>query len=453
MMANLKEVIVLSKNELQLNVDAKKGDIIDLYDLDQIDMSILQKKIDQNLDQEYERRLKNIKERFEIEKQNDMRKVSGDKDIIISKLEEKLVNKEALVKKELELAYNAKINELKNRLEKSLDEKARLQKELKSEMDLAILQKESVLKDQINKLNGEIEKVRLEKKALEDVSESKKREAVLEKEKELEQTLKEKEQLIQRLTLEKTMMNIKKMGEELETWVDQEFQNHALNGFETCTWEKDNEAIKNLGESKGTKADYIFKVYATEEKKDIDLLTSVACEIKSENIVSTNKKKNADHYEKLDKDRVKKNCEYALLISELEWESTNDAPIRKVFGYDKMYMVRPQYFIVFLNIVTALGLKYKDIIKDYNFEKEQFKDSQDILEEFEQMKSDILDRSIDYIRSKVEEIVKSAESIKKEADKITEATRVVLNTHLQTVINKINQFSIKKIAKEIDKLN
>jgi hypothetical protein len=200
MMANLKEVIVLSKNELQLNVDAKKGDIIDLYDLDQIDMLILQKKIDQNLDQEYERRLKNIKERFEIEKQNDMRKVSGEKDIIISKLEEKLVNKEALVKKELELAYNAKINELKNRLEKSLDEKARLKQELKSEMDLAILQKESVLKDQINKLNGEIEKVRLEKKALEDVTESKKREAVLEKEKELEQTLKEKEQLIQRLT-------------------------------------------------------------------------------------------------------------------------------------------------------------------------------------------------------------------------------------------------------------
>jgi hypothetical protein len=169
--------------------------------------------------------------------------------------------------------------------------------------------------------------------------------------------------------------------------------------------------------------------------------------------VSTNKKKNADHYEKLDKDRIKKNCEYALLISELEWESTNDAPIRKVFGYDKMYMVRPQYFIVFLNIVTALGLKYKDIIKDYNFEKEQFKDSQDILEEFEQMKSENLDRSIEYIRTKVEEIVKSAESIKKEADKITEATRVVLNTHLQTVINKINQFSIKKIAKEIDKLN
>jgi len=69
------------------------------------------------------------------------------------------------------------------------------------------------------------------------------------------------------------------------------------------------------------------------------------------------------------------------------------------------------------------------------------------------MKSDISDRSIDYIRSKVEEIVKSAESIKREADKITEATRVVLNTHLQTVINKINQFSIKRISKEIDKLN
>ena len=59
-----------------------------------------------------------------------------------------------------------------------------------------------------------------------------------------------------------------------------------------------------------------------------------------------------------------------------------------------MYMVRPQFFIVFLNIVTALGLKYKDIMQGYNFEKEQFKESQDILNEFEEMKDDTLEKSI-----------------------------------------------------------
>ena len=106
-----------------------------MYDLDQIDMSILQKKIDQNLDQEYERRLKAIKERFDIEKQSEIQKVSSEKDIKISKLEEKLSNNEILVKKDLEIMYNKQINELKNEIDKVNDEKSRLQKELKSEME------------------------------------------------------------------------------------------------------------------------------------------------------------------------------------------------------------------------------------------------------------------------------------------------------------------------------
>ena len=99
--------------------------------------------------------------------------------------------------------------------------------------------------------------------------------------------------------------------------------------------------------------DYIFKVYASSSHKENELLTSVACEMKNESPNSTNKKKNSDHFLKLDKDRKKKGCEYALLISELEWDQANDVPIRKVVGYEKMYVVRPQYFITFLSKAMA----------------------------------------------------------------------------------------------------
>ena len=70
---------------------------------------------------------------------------------------------------------------------------------------------------------------------------------------------------------------------------------------------------------------------------------------------------------KLDKDRIKKGCEYALLVSELEWNSDNDVPIKKVPEYEKMYVVRPQYFITFLSIVYSFGMKYKDLLVNSNY--------------------------------------------------------------------------------------
>ena len=90
--------------------------------------------------------------------------------------------------------------------------------------------------------------------------------------------------------------------------------------------------------------------------------------MKNENPESKTKKKNADYYKKLDSDRTKKNCEYALLVSELEMDKFNDAPIVKVTDYPKMYMVRPPYFIAFLSIIESLGKKYKDLLEKVNKE-------------------------------------------------------------------------------------
>jgi hypothetical protein len=145
----------------------------------------------------------------------------------------------------------------------------------------------------------------------------------------------------------------------------------------------------------------------------------------------------------------RKGCEYALLVSELEWESVNDSPIKKVNEYDKMYVVRPQYFVIFLSIVSALGLKYKDILTKHNIERIQFKDIEDIMNEFEEMKSNILDKSLKYLETEVSEILKNAENIHKLSKVIMEAAENIIQKRLSTIKNKIDGFNINKINKKI----
>ncbi|MFP4479067.1 MAG: DUF2130 domain-containing protein [Candidatus Izemoplasmatales bacterium] len=452
-MAKLTDVTIVNSHTLKLNTDAKKGDEIDLKQLDHIDTSILTAKIDAFKDEEYNRRLNNLKRQLELEKQNEIQKKLEEKKEELTELKLKLKTQEEMIKTNLESRFNLEKERLENEIRALKKEKENVISNKQNEIDLAVTKKINDIKDEINQYKHSIDQLKEERAHLITTKELEKKNAVIEKEKELNDKINELENNIAKLSLEKSMLNIKKMGEELETWVNQEYQSYALNGFETCTWEKDNESIKLPGEARGTKADYIFRVYASEEKKDVDELSSVACEIKSEDPGSTHKKKNADHYEKLHKDRIKKNCKYALLISELEWDSVNDAPIRKVQDYDKMYMVRPQYFIVFLSIVTSLAKAHKKLLQEYNVERVKFKDSEDILSEFESMKDEILDRSLKYIEDKMNEINGSVEEIQKQSKKILEASRIVLETHLKTVKNKIEQFTIQKITGQIKELD
>ncbi|HKL47377.1 MAG TPA: DUF2130 domain-containing protein, partial [Candidatus Izemoplasmatales bacterium] len=417
-MAKINEVLIVNAHTLKLNQDAKKGDEIDLRSLNSVDMRILQNKIDEKLDQEYNKRLKAYKEKMLLEKKNEIQVALKQSEKEIIELKEKIKSVEVNVKTQLSSQYTQEINQLKHQIEMLAKEKETILASKDKDISLSVSKKVEAVKDQLHGYQKQIDQLKHEKAMKEEQLKMEKQIAVQAKEKELNDRIQEKENIISRLSLEKSNLNIKKMGEELESWIDQEFQNHALNGFDTCTWYKDNEAVKSHGESRGTKADYIFKVYSNSQKDNQDLLTSVACEIKSEDPNSTYKKKNADHYEKLDKDRQKKACEYALLISELEWDSPNDAPIRKVQNYKKMYMVRPPYFMVFLNILTAITLRYREIINQYQVEKRKFKDVEDIIHQFDDIKNDLLEKSIKYIQKKMKEIVKSADSIKHEANNI-----------------------------------
>ena len=418
-MAKIKDVEIVNSHTIKLLSDANKGDEIDLLEISQIDTSIILEKIDAETDKIYNKKLNDLK--LQMQSDSNLKMIEATK-----KLEDEILK--------LKTLFETKEKEITMSLEsKFIVEKGKLENQialLKSENESFESKKESAVNEVKNKLENELLQV---------------------KQKYSSQIYEQKEK-ISNLELTKSLLSIKKIGEKLEEWCNQEYLTHEINGFDNCTWEKDNISIKDEFSSRATKADYIFKVYSSNIKDESTLLTSVACEMKSEDPTSLNKKKNSDHYAKLDKDRIKKNCEYALLISELEWETDNDAPIRKVVEYDKMYMVRPQYFIVFLSIITALGKKYHDVINEHNIQKEQFKETEEIVEEFEKMKNQILSHSIRLLEKHANSIIDNAQKIEGLSNNILESGRLIINTYLDQIKNKIENFNITKINKKIDRI-
>ena len=258
--------------------------------------------------------------------------------------------------------------------------------------------------------------------------------------------------IIDKLKLEKNSLNTKRLGEQLEKWCVQEYNNYAIAGFQNCEFIKMNDSIKENDDNKATKPDFKFVVYLDKDKK-VEL-TSVCLEMKNEYFNdSVNKKRNEDHYNKLDKDRNKNNLEYALLVSELDWTSTNDSPIVKVNGYEKMYMVRPQYFITFLSLIATLASKYRDIITTKYEEQEIFKQKNELIEEFSNLKNT-------YLIKPLNSLIKDINTIKEKTNKIIELSNQniqtlneICDTKLQTLYDKIEKFDIIKISKKVDKLN
>lgn len=422
-MAKITQVTIVNSNTLRLDVDAKQGDEINLVDIVRVDSSFINKLIEENKEVELNKRINELKEKLELESINKINSVTE----TLKKENIELNSKIESIKKEVEasikLEYIEEINNLKNEITKINSEKLLLENNKDRIINEINLKNELLTNEKINSLKEEYS-----------------------------EQLKKAEQTINDLRLSKSAQNVKRIGEELENWCNTEYENYAQCGFENCTWEKDNIAIKNEDEAKGTKADYIFKVYASNNFVDKELLTSVACEMKNESPTSTSKKKNSDHYNKLDKDRTKKNCEYALLISELEWDQPNDLPIRKVKEYEKMYVVRPQYFITFLSIVTAMSKKFKEFILEEIKEQEKFKDVNVIKAEFEKFKSDLLDKPLFKLEKELGNMINDANKIKEYSDKIIDSASNLINKTLKDIENKVNNFKIDRLTKKISKL-
>lgn len=498
-MANIK-VKIIDQNTLCLEEDAKKGDIIDLKSAISIDTAFIQRLIEEEKNILVEKRLEEQKislsrlHKEEIEKitiklenESDKKVQENSKkfDEIVtslkiekSQLEEKLKNQIENAKQNLEAKTNMletkfkseqesinienfkkdteqkrEIEHLQNELQKHKEmylkdiaiEKNKIKDSYKSELEAK--------NNELIKANSDIELIKSKNEAL--LLETKQK--IFEEHKKDLDKLKAELQEIQtkydQLSLNKSFQNVKKLGEELEKRCTQEYENASLAGFQNCTWQKDNEVVKESTDVKGTKADFIFKVFSDTPSKCTYPISSVCLEMKNESNISTNKKKNSDYYKKLDDDRNKKGCEYALLVSELEWDTANDSPIKKVNEYEKMYVVRPQYMITFLSIVYSLSSKYSEIINAKNKEALNLKESQELIDEFEALKKTYIEKPIAKLEEQVSEINKNNDKIIEVANKNRDIISKLITDTLSTIVNKIEKFNIVKLAKKRDKIS
>ena len=243
---------------------------------------------------------------------------------------------------------------------------------------------------------------------------------------------------IQLLESRKNRMSIKDIGEDLENFMQTEYSNNG-SWLEFGRWEKVNETID------GKKPDFKFSIFDVDDS----VISSVILEAKSEQLNSANKTKNSQHFEKLDADRKRNNAEYAILVSELEKEE-DQFIFKKVNDFEKMFIVRPQYFIALLSLIYNLEIKKRGL---QNLEI-AFREKQEILAEFESMKNEIINQTIPHIQKKIEAIIKKAEQIEDLSQAIVSEARAALGkNNLSTLTNKIEDFKIRKLLNRIDAIN
>lgn len=248
--------------------------------------------------------------------------------------------------------------------------------------------------------------------------------------------------------------NVKLIGEDLEHYCMNQWENVLGNNINDSTFKKINKSIKNEDDVKGSKADFLLTIY-TEDiigKKDEKWLEERVCgkaifEAKTESDFSIHKKKNIDHLDKLEKDRKNENADTAILVTELEKE--DDFLIKKSSEYPNIFMIRPSVLIPFISLYRNIILKQKDIV----VKNIEFRDKTEILEEFNDFKNNLLDTTIKNIDKNIETIKKSSETIKEQADKILNSVSTITETHFSRLVKKIEDFKIeKKIINKMDKL-
>lgn len=147
----------------------------------------------------------------------------------------------------------------------------------------------------------------------------------------------------------KVRMSTKMIGESLEVHCATLYEQFMRFALPQARFEKDNEVVD------GTKGDFIFRDYAADGTEYV----SIMFEMKNEADTTATKHKNEDFFKKLDEDRRKKKCEYAVLVSMLEPENElyNAGIVSVANGYEKMYVVRPQCFIPIITLLVQASRK------------------------------------------------------------------------------------------------
>ena len=373
----------------------------------------------------------------EAELEKKFTKQLGEQNLEISVLKKELSHKEEETKHKLEVAHQAELTKKSLEIEKLKGELQLKDTELKHTVQEAVIEKEQEISHLNNELTISKNEYLLKEKNLRE---------------HFEEKIKDKDEQIAYYRDFKARQSTKMIGESLEQHCSNEF-NRLRPLFKNCTFEKDND-IKT-----GSKGDFIFRDF----DEDGTEVVSIMFEMKNEADTTATKHKNEDFLKELDKDRREKKCEYAVLVSLLELDNDyyNNGIVDMSYQYDKMYVIRPQFFIPLITLIRGMAvhaLTYKkelQVVQNQNIDishfeeditnfKESFGRNYRLASEKFKKAIDEIDKTIDHLQKTKEALLSSENNLRIAKNKAEDLTIKKLTHHNETVAKMFEELKEQK---------
>ena len=239
----------------------------------------------------------------------------------------------------------------------------------------------------------------------------------------------------------KAKRTVKLLGEDLEQHCYKLYNQMLRPVMPSAVFDKDNVAVKDGDDTKGSKGDFIFRDY-----EDGTEYVSIMFEMKNEGDETATKHKNADFFDQLDKNRRKKDCEFAVLVSMLEADNDlyNDG-IVVAPGFDKMYVVRPDNFIPIITLLVQTSKKavgYKKQLIDARRQTMDITNFEDTLEAFKAGFSRNYELASKQFQKAIEEIDTTIRHLQAVKENLTKS-----ENNLRLANDKAEDLTIKKLTR------
>ena len=303
-----------------------------------------------------------------------------------------------------------------------------------AEKTLAVTQATGEQGQRIAELEGDLRAARLEREQVEASLRQQMSELATHK----DQTIRDREDEIERLRNQRSRLSTKLVGESLEQHCEMEFNRWRSLGFRGAEFHKDNEVVD------GSKGDYVFR----EVDADGVEVVSIMFEMKNEeeDSSSRNRHKNADFFKKLDRDRCNKGCEYAVLVSLLEPDSElyNAGIVDVSYEYEKMYVIRPQFFIPMITLLRNAAENAHSWRRELAQTRQQNIDIthfEDALEDFKARFGKNYDAASRRFQAAIEEIDKTISHLQKVKENLTSS-----ENQLRLANKKAEELTIRKLT-------
>ena len=369
---------------------------------------------------------------------------TAERDARIAELQQKLKVQETSFAQQAKLQEESFRQQLESQTgalkQQMLAQVGALEKQLESQKSAFSTEKQLA----ITEARGEVERERDNLAAQVELAQAKAKQQELALREEMNARLKTKDELlaykdeeIARYKEMKARLSTKMVGESLEQHCETEFNKMRAAAFPRAYFEKDNDVVD------GTKGDFVFRE-ADEAGNEV---VSIMFEMKNESEESTHKHKNEDFLKKLDSDRRKKGCEYAVLVTLLEPESElyNEGIVDMSYRYDKMYVIRPQFFIPIISILRNAALSaaaYKTELAQVRSQNIDITNFEESMEDFKAKFGRNYELASRRFQQAIEEIDKTIDHLQKTKDALLGSER-----NLRLANDKAQDLTIKKLTR------